>query len=297
MSTCPRCSSVLREQTVGSLVVDGCDQCGGVWFDVNELGALALGGKQSVGWAEQLFEPPPSDHQVVVEEARCPKCGVPLYEFEFKHTSGVRLNACPRCKGIWVDDRELEAIAQRMPVRQAPRDTRHRARAAVGLMQRFPCPACEEANPASALVCWKCGAALRGRRGALMCPRCDNCLCEKPADLSNLDVGDARVDHCEDCGGVWVDVEALASLMTLPATWLEEWQAHLLAASRGRAPAHLEHLLCPVCQISLEERLFGEQSNVYVDRCTACRGTWLDRGELVLVKRVSIRQDVWRNAP
>ena len=57
-----------------------------------------------------------------------------------------------------------------------------------------------------------------------------------------------------------------------------------------------EFLLCPLCQISLEERLFGERSDVYVDRCTACRGTWLDRGELVLVKRVSVEQDVWRNA-
>jgi len=40
-----------------SLTIDGCDQCGGVWFDANELGMLAQTGQTAVGWAEQLFEP------------------------------------------------------------------------------------------------------------------------------------------------------------------------------------------------------------------------------------------------
>ena len=286
-------------------MVDGCDQCGGVWFDVNELGALAQAGKATIGWAEQLFEP--GAEPLEVDEARCPKCGVALYEFEFKHTPGITLDACPRCRGIWVDDGELEAMAARMPVKQAgeterrgsgdpqAQRLRERTRMAAGVLQQFPCPGCGEQNPTSALACWKCGAALRGRRGAMLCPRCDGPLCCKPADVSDLDVGEARVDHCEDCGGVWVDLDAFSVLMTLPATFLEQWQAHLLAAARAAAIDRAHRLLCPVCQITLEERIFGEKSGVYVDRCTACQGTWLDRGELVMVKRVSVQQDVWRN--
>jgi len=234
-----------------------------------------------------------------MDEACCPKCGVPLYPFQFKHTPDVTLDACPRCKGIWADDRELAAIAQRMQLAghaaAGPSDVRHKVRHAVAFMQRFPCPACGEANPASALVCWQCGTRLRGRRGALMCPRCDSCLCCKPADGSDLDLDDARVDHCEDCGGIWLDEDALSALMTLSASWLEAWQAHLSAASRSRAIAHAHHILCPLCHVTLEERLFGEGADVYVERCTSCRGMWLDRGELVVVKRCSIQQDVWRN--
>lgn len=128
----------------------------------------------------------------------------------------------------------------------------------------------------------------------MFCPRCDGPLCCKPADLSDLDVGDARIDHCEDCGGVWVDLGALTAVMALPATFLEQWQARLLAAARAAAIDRVHRLLCPICQIPLEEQLFGEKSELYIDRCTACQGTWLDRGELILVKRVSIRQDVWR---
>lgn len=108
----------LKEQTVGSLTIDGCDQCGGVWFDANELGALATTGQTAVGWAEQLFEPGGIAETVEGEGVLCPKCGVALYGFEFKHTPGVRLDACPECKGIWVDDRELEAISARMLERQ-----------------------------------------------------------------------------------------------------------------------------------------------------------------------------------
>jgi len=277
---------------VGALVVEGCDQCGGVWFDVNELGALAQAGKATVGWAEQLFEA--STEPLEVDEALCPQCGVALYPFEFKHTPGITLDACPRCRGIWVDDRELEALAARMQAKGPAADPRQRTRTAAAVLQQFPCPACGEQNPTTALGCWKCGAALRGRRGAMLCPRCDGPLCRKPADLSDLDVGEAQVDHCEDCGGVWVDLDALTMLMTLPATFLEQWQAQLLASARAAAIDRAHKLLCPVCQIPLEEQLFGEKSELYVDRCTACRGTWLDRGELVMVKRVSLQQDVWR---
>jgi Zn-finger nucleic acid-binding protein len=280
-----------------------------VWFDANELGALAQTGQAAVGWAEQLFEPGVATEEVKAEGGLCPKCGIALYPFEFKHTPGVKLDGCPECRGIWVDDRELETIAVRMLERQKATERRgpgepqaqrqglrRRARSAVGLMQRFPCPACGEENPTSSLICWKCGTALRGKRGALMCPRCDCYLCSKPADLTDLDVGDARVDHCEDCGGIWLDLDALSVLVTLSMDWLERWQHHLVAACRHTHAGHADHLLCPVCQISLEERIFGEQTDLYVDRCTACRGTWLDRGELVLVKRISVEQDVWRNA-
>jgi Zn-finger nucleic acid-binding protein len=251
--------------------VDGCDTCGGVWFDVNELSQLVSGGRQVVGWAEQLFDPPQVSEQLPSDQALCPTCTVPLYPFQPKRTPDVTLDACPRCKGIWVDDRELEAIARHMPgTPPAPRDVRCRVRAAAATVHA----------------------------GLLMCPRCDFRLSEKPADLSNLDLGqgEPRVEHCEACGGVWVDPGSLNVLMGLPANWLEEWQAQLAATVRRLAVALADRLICPQCRISLEERLFGESSDVYVDRCTSCAGTWLDRGELVLVKRVSIRQDVWRNA-
>ena len=97
---------------MGEIVVDGCDACGGLWFDADELSRLAKAGRGQVAQAEEVFEPPLQTLRVELER-HCPRCDVALYEFEFRHTPGVKLDACPKCKGIWVDDQELEALAQR----------------------------------------------------------------------------------------------------------------------------------------------------------------------------------------
>jgi len=39
----------------------------------------------------------------------CPKCGTPLQE---EATEGVTVDICPGCRGIWLDDGELERLTQ-----------------------------------------------------------------------------------------------------------------------------------------------------------------------------------------
>ncbi|ROH89702.1 hypothetical protein ED208_11305 [Stagnimonas aquatica] len=36
-------------------------------------------------------------------------------------------------------------------------------------------------------------------------------------------------------------------------------------------------LICPACQVAL---VMSERQNIEIDYCPACRGVWLDRGEL-----------------
>lgn len=38
---------------------------------------------------------------------RCPKDGMPLIEIDYK---GIKVDECSHCKGIWLDNTELEAI-------------------------------------------------------------------------------------------------------------------------------------------------------------------------------------------
>jgi len=40
---------------------------------------------------------------------RCPKCGQPLYEIDYK---GVKIDRCPGCNGVWLDAGELEQVSQ-----------------------------------------------------------------------------------------------------------------------------------------------------------------------------------------
>ena len=48
---------------------------------------------------------------------KCPKDGSDLKEREFHH---VKIDMCPRCKGVWLDEGELEILAMhdRNPVKR-----------------------------------------------------------------------------------------------------------------------------------------------------------------------------------
>lgn len=38
-----------------------------------------------------------------------PKCGMKLIEIDYK---GIKVDKCSECEGVWLDDRELEAISK-----------------------------------------------------------------------------------------------------------------------------------------------------------------------------------------
>jgi uncharacterized protein len=61
----------------------------------------------------------------------------------------------------------------------------------------------------------------------------------------------------------------------------EARQAKLLAEEREKARA-LHSMKCPKCGMQLEEVAFGD---VRIDKCFACEGLWLDKGELKVIQQ------------
>jgi Zn-finger nucleic acid-binding protein len=104
------------------------------------------------------------------------------------------------------------------------------------------------------------------------------------------------VDHCHACGGIWLEVATLSELMELSVDRLEDWTGKLAALVFDGAQQVAGDVLCPTCHLRLDERAYAASGDVYVDRCVSCRGTWLDNGELVAIRRISIEQDVWGQA-
>lgn len=43
-------------------------------------------------------------------DMRCPRCGVALEE---RDENGVTIDECPSCRGLWLDNGELELLAKR----------------------------------------------------------------------------------------------------------------------------------------------------------------------------------------
>jgi Zn-finger nucleic acid-binding protein len=83
--------------SVDGVSIERCRKCNGHWLDHGELAKLAS--------REESVEP-------VVKTTRsssryCPVDASPLTEVEFPEQSGLRIDVCPKCQGIWLDANEL----------------------------------------------------------------------------------------------------------------------------------------------------------------------------------------------
>lgn len=103
---CPACGESLTRFSHEGIEVDECLCCRGVWLDHGELERLA-----------RLRTPPkrlltirvlPEDLETRPEGTRpCPRCGDFL---TVTPVQGIRLDLCPMCRGMWLDQGELNRL-------------------------------------------------------------------------------------------------------------------------------------------------------------------------------------------
>lgn len=108
---CPACQHRLREFKASTITLDGCDGgCGGIWFDYGELAKVNSLHRNP----EEKIVDLKLDPKVKVDdyaERQCPRCrNVKLDKKLYSLGSGVILDRCPECKGVWLDHGELEKI-------------------------------------------------------------------------------------------------------------------------------------------------------------------------------------------
>ena len=102
---CPKCEKPLEKKTLQSVKVDACPSCSGSWFDAKELAYLVKTWKDlpdlKKGKPDKWREAP----------FNCPKCGVRLIEFYYdREADTILVEMCEKCRGIWLDDSELQRI-------------------------------------------------------------------------------------------------------------------------------------------------------------------------------------------
>jgi Zn-finger nucleic acid-binding protein len=110
---CPACHHPLRRFKAGTVTLDGCDGgCGGIWFDHRELAKVNRQHPDpDAKIADLAFNPKVRVHDDDVRE--CPKCdGVTLEKKLHCLGSGVIMDVCPECQGLWLDHGELEKIRE-----------------------------------------------------------------------------------------------------------------------------------------------------------------------------------------
>ncbi|HZV04849.1 MAG TPA: zf-TFIIB domain-containing protein [Gemmataceae bacterium] len=107
MNLCPRCKIPLLTEHHGEIVMTCCEHCGGHWMDPEDLRAvLDLIRLPVHGRAVRMGV----DLTDVREDAACPYCGVPMEPFNYAGDSGIILDKCRRCGGLWLDSGDLERV-------------------------------------------------------------------------------------------------------------------------------------------------------------------------------------------
>lgn len=106
------------------------------------------------------------------------------------------------------------------------------------------------------------------------CPRCK-------VEMALRNIGSVEIDECGTCKGIWFDRDELrlAKDETDPDL---NWLDFDLWASQGQFAASPSELICPVCQTATKGIVYG-MTQVVVDYCPQCRGTWLDKGEFAKI--------------
>ncbi|MBN2020361.1 MAG: rhomboid family intramembrane serine protease [Sedimentisphaerales bacterium] len=114
---CPVCSNNLRVICRGSTAVNTCVNCGGIWFDRDELLPFVkdLSDKHPFSPEEPTFFRPRdvNDLSRLDEERRiCPRCQCTMKKVDYCADSNIFIDRCPNCRGVWTDYGEARRIAR-----------------------------------------------------------------------------------------------------------------------------------------------------------------------------------------
>jgi len=106
------------------------------------------------------------------------------------------------------------------------------------------------------------------------CPVCKNAMI-------TLELADVEIDHCTDCGGIWLDAGELELLLGNP-----EQGEILLKSFKIDSTCTEKKRKCPICLKKMEKIIVGAaQRPLLIDRCVKGDGLWFDKGELTDVLR------------
>jgi len=109
---CPRDGTTLAKVNLLDLELDKCHKCDGIWFDPGELERLRdLKVEDVEEILEQKYGDPEFEAGTVDNYMRCPRWGdARLQRQGYTYVNPVNIDRCETCRGIWIDDGELNAI-------------------------------------------------------------------------------------------------------------------------------------------------------------------------------------------
>ncbi len=107
---CPACGTQLEGYTAFGMKFSGCPACKGIWLlrdELRELKNQVEGG--NLRWLNDEVE---NIEQVCAAECKrlCPLCAGQRLEATMFGKSSAVIDWCPKCRGMWLDGEEFDAI-------------------------------------------------------------------------------------------------------------------------------------------------------------------------------------------
>lgn len=105
---CPKCKTeTLKETQHQKEIIDVCTECGGLWFEKNEVNRMiseindgAVGEKYESNFGEPLG----------ISDMDCPECQLSMEKRYLIEGYNTEIDVCRHCDGSWIDRDELEEV-------------------------------------------------------------------------------------------------------------------------------------------------------------------------------------------
>jgi Zn-finger nucleic acid-binding protein len=111
---CPLCSVPLQQTDCHGVQVDECPKCRGDWFDRDELRRAKDSTDADLRWLDfDVFAGAPDEAAARGRSRLCPRCGVAMGAVAYEE-SGVTVDKCGSCHGVWLDHDEFKKIVEHL---------------------------------------------------------------------------------------------------------------------------------------------------------------------------------------
>jgi Zn-finger nucleic acid-binding protein len=92
------------------LNLDACPECAGIWFDDGELRQLVDQAPEALEALDARLVPELEVLTPTGSHRHCPRDNDVLATFKYAYDTPIKIDSCPTCSGVFVEDQELGAI-------------------------------------------------------------------------------------------------------------------------------------------------------------------------------------------
>jgi len=113
--------------------------------------------------------------------------------------------------------------------------------------------------------------------GAMRCPKCRT-------DMEQIEFDGVEIDRCKYCKGIWFDAGESDLLRNKEAAAaIDIGDAH-----SGKLTNKIDRYRCPRCDGGMMRMVDPQQTHIWYEECTSCKGSFFDAGEFTDLSQLTI---------